>query len=129
MSTKSHTLPVYTPLELHLVMSGVQAMRRPRPLYRTLFRISICNTGLHPVRLLGRKWILRERNGNTRIIEASKVFNDYPTLAPGAVFSCSGCHEFDTPPVAMELRIFGNDELGTPFISAPLHFPRSCFQR
>ena len=59
----------------------------------------------------------------------TKVFNDYPTLAPGAVFSCSGCHEFDSPPVSMELRLFGNDELGTPFISAPLHFPKSCFQR
>ena len=67
MSTKSHTLPVYTPLELHLVMSGVQAVRRPRPVYRTLFRISICNTGRYTVRLLGRKWTLRDRNGNTRI--------------------------------------------------------------
>ena len=128
MSTKSHTLPVYAPLEMRPVMSGVQAVRRPRPIYRTLFRISICNTGTYPVRLLGRKWTLRDRNGNTRIIEASKVFNDYPTLAPGAVFSCSGCHEFDAPPVSMELRLFGNDELGTPFISPPLHFPRSCFQ-
>ena len=128
MSTKSPSLPVYTPLEQHLVMSGVQAQRRPRPVYRTLFRISITNTGSHPVRLLGRKWTLRERNGNTRIIEASKVFNDYPTLNPGAVFSCSGCHEFDSPPVAMELRLFGTDELGTPFISAPLNFPRSCFR-
>lgn len=129
MSTKCHTLPVYTPLELHLVMSGVQAVRRPRPLYRTLFRISICNTGNQAVRLLGRKWTLRDRSGNTRIIEASKVFNDYPTLVPGAVFSCSGCHEFDSPPVAMELRLFGNDELGAPFISEPLHFPRNCFQQ
>ena len=129
MSTKCHTLPVYTPLELHLVMSGVQAIRRPRPVYRTLFRISICNTGNQAVRLLGRKWTLRDRSGNTRIIEASKVFNDYPTLIPGAVFSCSGCHEFDSPPVAMELRLFGNDELGAPFISEPLHFPRNCFQQ
>ena len=129
MSTKCPSLPVYAPLELRLVMSGVQAMRRPRPVYRTLFRISICNTGDQAVRLLGRKWTLRDRSGNTRIIEASKVFNDYPTLAPGAVFSCSGCHEFDAPPVAMELRLFGNDELGAPFISEPLYFPRNCFQQ
>lgn len=128
MSTKSPTLPVYSPLELHLVMSGVQALRRPRPIYRTLFRISVCNTGAQPVRLLGRKWTLRDRNGNTRIIEASKVFNDYPTLSPGAVFSCSGCHEFDAPPVSIELRLFGNDELGIPFISEPLHFPKDCFR-
>ncbi len=128
MSTDTHSLPVYAPLELRLIMSGVQAMRRPRPVYRSLFRVNICNNGNHPVRILGRKWTLRERNGNTRIIEASKIFNEVPVLAPGAVFCCSGTQEFDTPPVAMELRLFGTDELGTPFISEPLRFPKSCFQ-
>lgn len=129
MSTKSPSLPVYAPLALQLMMAGLQAVRRPRPLYRALFRINICNTGPQAVRLLGRKWTLRDLHGNTRIIEASKVFDDYPTLTPGAVFSCSGCHEFDSPPLAMELRLFGNDELGAPFISDPLRFPASCFRR
>ena len=128
MSTDNRSLPVNPGLELRLAMAGVQAQRYPRPLYRAIFRVAICNRSQRPLRLLGRKWTLRERNGNTRIIEASKVFNDYPTLNPGAVFSCSGCHEFDSPPVAMELRLFGNDELGSPFISTPLHFPRKCFQ-
>ncbi len=128
MNTDAQSLPVYAPLELRLMMSGVQAMRRPRPVYRSLFRISICNMGNTPVRLHGRKWTLRERNGNTRIIEAAGIFNETPVLQPGAVFACSGTQEFDTPPVAMELRLFGTDELGTPFISAPLRFPRSCFQ-
>ena len=129
MSTDNRSLPVNPGLELRLAMAGVQAQRYPRPLYRAIFRVAICNRSQRPLRLLGRKWTLRERNGNTRIIEASKVFNDYPTLAPGAVFSCSGCHEFDSPPVAIELRLFGNDELGAPFISEPLYFPRSCFQQ
>ncbi len=128
MSTDTRSLPVYEPLELRLIMSGVQAMRRPRPVYRSLFRISICNTGQHPVRLMGRKWILRERNGNTRIVEAARIFNESPVLAPGDVFACSGTQEFDTPPVAMELRLFGTDEFGSPFISEPLRFPKSCFQ-
>jgi uncharacterized protein affecting Mg2+/Co2+ transport len=128
MSTDTQSLPVYAPLELRLVMSGVQAMRRPRPVYRSLFRISICNAGTCPVQLRGRKWTLRERNGNTRIVEAAGIFNEAPVLTPGAVFSCSGTQEFETPPVAMELRLFGTDELGRPFISEPLRFPRSCFQ-
>ena len=128
MSTEAQTLPVYAPLELRLVMSGVQAMRRPRPVYRSLFRISICNMGPGAVRLHGRKWTLRERNGNTRIVEAAGIFNETPVLMPGAVFSCSGTQEFETPPVAMELRLFGADESGIPFISEPLRFPRSCFQ-
>ncbi len=128
MNTDTRSLPVYAPLELRLVMSGVQAQRRPRPVYRSIFRVSICNTGSHPVRLLGRKWTLRERNGNTRIVEAARIFNESPVLEPGAVFACSGTQEFDTPPVAMELRIFGTDEFGTPFISPPLNFPKSCFQ-
>lgn len=129
MNTDTRSLPVYAPLEMKLIMSGVQAMRRPRPVYRSLFRICICNTGNQSVHLLGRKWILRERNGNTRIIEAARIFGHTPVLPPGAVYSTSGTHEFDTPPVGMELRIFGTDELGAPFISAPLRFPRSCFQR
>lgn len=128
MSTDTRSLPVYAPLELRLIMSGVQAMRRPRPVYRSLFRINICNTGSERVRILGRKWTLRERNGNTRIVEAAKIFNENPILEPGAVFECSGTQEFDTPPVAMELRLFGTNELGSPFISEPLRFPRSCFQ-
>ncbi len=122
------TLPVNPALELRLIVAGIQALRLPRPAYRALFRICICNTGKRPIRLQGRKWTLRERNGNTRIIEASGVFNDHAVLTPGAVFSTSGYQEFETPPVAMTLRIFGTDELSTPFISEPLHFPRSCFQ-
>lgn len=129
MSTDTRSLPVYPALQLSLAMSGVQVLRRPRPVYRSVFRVNICNTGTHPVQLLGRKWILRERNGNTRIVEASKIFNESPILAPGAVFTTSGTQEFDTPPVAMELRLFGTDDAGIPFISEPLRFPRSCFQR
>ena len=129
MSTDNRSLPVNPGLELRLVMAGVQALRHPRPLYRAIFRVAISNQCQRPLRLLGRKWILRERNGSTRIIEADKVFGNTPVLTPGAVFSTSGTQEFDTPPVAMELRLFGTDEYGTPFISAPLHFPRSCFQQ
>ena len=128
MSTDNRSLPVNPGLELRLAMAGVQAQRYPRPLYRAIFRVAICNRSQRPLRLLGRKWTLRERNGNTRIVEAARIFNESPVLGPGAVFECSGTQEFDTPPVAMELRLFGTDELGTPFISAPLHFPRSCFQ-
>lgn len=128
MNTDNRSLPVCPSLELRLIMAGVQALRYPRPLYRALFRVSICNRGARPLRLLGRKWTLRERNGSTRIIEADKIFGTTPTLAPGAVFATSGSQEFDTPPVSMELRIFGTDEFGTPFISEPLHFPRNCFR-
>lgn len=129
MSTENRSLPVNPGLELRLVMAGVQALRHPRPLYRAVFRISVCNQSRQTLRLLGRKWTLRELNGSTRIIEAAQVFGTTPLLTPGEVFSCGGTQEFDTPPVAMELRLFGTDELGTPFISEPLHFPRNCFQR
>jgi uncharacterized protein affecting Mg2+/Co2+ transport len=128
MSTDTRSLPICPALELRLIMAGVQAIRIPHPVYRVLFRISICNNGNRPLRLLGRKWVLRERNGNTRIIEADKVFGSTPLLTPGAVFATSGTQEFETPPVAMELRLFGADEFSTPFISEPLHFPRNCFQ-
>lgn len=128
MSTDTRSLPICPALELRLIMAGVQALRYPRPLYRALFRIAICNRGNRPLRLLGRKWTLRELNGSTRIIEADKIFGTSPLLTPGAVFATSGSQEFDTPPVAMELRLFGADEYATPFISEPLRFPRNCFR-
>ncbi|MBR1982018.1 MAG: ApaG domain [Akkermansia sp.] len=128
MNTDTRTLPVNPALELRLIIAGVQALRHPRPVYQVVFRVVICNTGSQSIRLLGRKWTLRERSGNTRLVEADSVFNQHPVLTPGAVFTTSGYQEFDTPPVAISLRLFGTSELGTPFISEPLHFPRSSFQ-
>lgn len=128
MSTDNFSLPVRDCLDMGLSLCAVQVARRPRPAYRVLFRLHMRNAGHGSVRLVGRKWTLRDRSGATRIIEAERVFNQHPVLAPDAVFGYSGCQTFDTPPTGMEVRFFGTDARNAPFITPPLIFPRACLQ-
>lgn len=126
MSTEASTLPVLDCLDMGVALCRVQAVRCPRPVYEVAFRLHLRNAGTGSVRLMGRKWTLRDRNGATRIIEAANVFNQQPVLPPGGVFGYGGKQSFDSPPAAMELRLFGSDARNQPFISPPLVFPRQC---
>ena len=110
---------------MRVALAGLQLERLPRPRYKMFYRINLLNTGRTSVRLLGRKWQLKDAAGNTRIIEAAQVFNNEPILTPGAVFSFSGYQYFDMPPVRMELRLFGQTHNGAPFITPPLGIPVS----
>lgn len=120
MSTECRSLPVRDYLDMGVTMTALQYTRRPRPAYRVLFRLRLANAGRASVRLLGRKWTLRDRAGNTRIIEAEQVFNQQPVLTPGAVFSFSGSHCFEAAPAGMEVRFFGTDYQNAPFITPAL---------
>ena len=112
-------------MRMRVALAGLQLERLPRPRYKMFYRINLLNTGRTSVRLLGRKWQLKDAAGNTRIIEAAQVFNNEPILTPGAVFSFSGYQYFDMPPVRMELRLFGQTHNGSPFITPPLGIPLS----
>ncbi len=128
MSTDWRTsLPVRDFLDMGISLMAVRCCRLPKPFYRVIFRLRLLNASPTSVRLLGRKWQLRDTSGDTRIIEAEQVFNQRPVLTPGAVFSFGGCHDFAQPPAGMEVRFFGTDQMHTPFISPPLVFPRQCF--
>lgn len=127
MSTKAAIpLPERDFLHLELALAAVQYSPQVSPHYRLIFRIDLYNPSPVSVRLLGRKWVLREYRASTRIIEAQQVFNERPVLEPGSIFSMSGCHDFDTPPTSVELRLFGVDQTNTPFISHALSFPRQA---
>ncbi len=128
MSTDRLSLPVLDVLDMGIALAGVQLTRYPGPVYHVFYRIRLHNAGECSVRLKGRKWFLQDNTGDSRIIEAAHVFNQDPILTPGAVFSFSGCQEFSRPPVHMELRFFGEDQWGAPFISPALIFPRRCFK-
>lgn len=124
MNTEASTLPVLDVLHMEVPLSGVHISRTPEPCYHVIFRICMHNASDISVRLKGRKWLLRDSSGQSRIIEAEHVFNQCPVLAPGAVYSYSGCQSFTMPPVNMEVRFFGEDQRGIPFISPALIFPR-----
>ncbi len=124
------SLPQRDYLRMGISLSALQAGHGAAPLYRVLFRLRMMNTSQESVRLVGRKWLLHDTAGETRIIEAAEVFNQQPVLRPGEVFSYSGCQKFSpAPPSGMELRIFGTDQSNRPFITPPLVFPRKCFAR
>ncbi|MBR5887198.1 MAG: ApaG domain [Akkermansia sp.] len=128
MSTDGHSLPVLDVLDMGIALAGLRITRYPEPMYHVFFRIRLHNAGECSLRLKGRKWFLQDNTGDSRIIEAAQVFNQSPILTPGAVFSYSGNHSFNRPPVRMELRFFGEVQWGTPFISPALIFPRQCFR-
>lgn len=120
MSTESRSLPIRDYLDMGVTMAALQYTGEPRPAYRVIFRLRMVNAGRGSVRLLGRKWTLRDRSGATRIIEAGHVFNQQPVLTPGSVFSYSGYHTFDTAPTGMEVRFFGTDQSNEAFITPAL---------
>lgn len=125
--TDRRRLPERDVLDMSVAMCGIEAIRRPSPLYKVTFKLRLLNISRHPVRLLGRKWNLRDNSGDTRIIEAEQVFNIYPLLSSGGVFAYGGRQDFRLPPVSMEVRFFGTDHTNSPFITPPLVFPRCCF--
>ena len=129
MSTDSRSLPERDFLDMGVSLYGIHAARHPRPCYRVCYRLRMFNAGRSSLRLLGRKWTLRDTAGRTRIIEAERVFNQQPVLKPGDAFSYGGCTYFDSEPAAMEVRFFGTDQGNRPFISPPLVFPTRCFAR
>ncbi len=129
MSTDSRSLPERDFLDMGVSLYGIHAARHPRPCYRVCYRLRMFNAGRSSLRLLGRKWTLRDTAGRTRIIEAERVFNQRPVLKPGDAFSYGGCTYFDAAPASMEVRFFGTDQGNRPFISPPLVFPAHCFRR
>lgn len=120
-------LPERDLLNMSVARVGMSLLRRPVPLYKLFFQLHIHNVSSTGVRLLGRKWTMRDSAGHTRIIEAGQVFNQEPVLVPGAVFSYAGQQDFTHPPVALQVRFFGTDQVNEPFITPPLIFPRYCF--
>ncbi len=127
MSTNFRVLPVLDCLDMGVALAGISIARNPRPEFRLGFRLKLHNKGNRSIRLVGRKWVLRERSGKTRIVEAANVFNQQPVLTPGAVFSYGGCQCFDTPPTGVEISLFGTDSRNRPFITPPYSFPRRCY--
>ncbi len=124
----ARSLPERDLLDMGICLSGMRVTRGRVPSYRVMFRLRLMNAGEESLRLIGRKWMLRDAAGQTRIIEAAGVFNQQPVLRPGDVFSYSGCQDFSpSPPTAMEQRFFGTDQSNLPFITPALVFPRTCF--
>lgn len=115
-------------LDLNVPLSDCRLISVSPKVYRFLFRLNMRNTGKLGLRLLGRKWIMCDHEGHTYIIEADHIFGQDPLLLPNAVFSFGGFHDFPEIPKSLELRIFGIDQMLTPFISQPCVFNKRHFR-
>lgn len=127
--TDNTILPERRYLEMSVpIFELCRAYAERGPVYRMVFRLNMLNISRLNLRLLGRKWTMQDTQGNTFILEADHVFGMDPMLTPGAVFSFGGHHDFDAPPVSMEARFFGVDQMLVPFITTPFVFPSRCFR-
>lgn len=62
---------------------------RPFPF---VYFISIVNDSDRNVTIWGRKWIVRQRDGETIVVEGRGVVGETPELAPGERFSYNSYH-------------------------------------
>ncbi len=122
------SLPERDLLCLNIPFYGTQVALAPANACRLIFRVNMHNDSGESLRLIGRRWRLKDDDGNTYQLEAEGVFNQQPVLRPGEVFSYCGSQIFTPrPPKSIELRFFGTDHSNRPFITPPLKFPRKCF--
>lgn len=79
------------------------------------YYLSIHNDSGETVTILGRKWIVREENGTTLVVEGDGVVGQTPTLQPGQTFSYNSYHVISSDSVATG-TFFGQTTKGTPVL-------------
>ena len=62
---------------------------RPHPF---VYHISIHNASEDTVNIFGRKWIVRDSDGQTMVVEGDGVVGQFPKLSPGESFSYNSYH-------------------------------------
>ena len=73
-----------------LYMPGLQAP--PERRHPFAYYITIENHSDRTVTLLGRKWIVRQEEGGTLVVEGVGVVGKTPRLCPGETFSYNSYH-------------------------------------
>jgi len=90
MNAPSHELPglrVTVDRVVHHTDAGLPA-ERP---HAFIYFITIANASDRTVRLLGRKWIIRE-GASVEVVEGDGIVGETPVLAPGGTFSYNSYH-------------------------------------
>lgn len=62
---------------------------RPHPF---VYYLSIHNQSSEPVNIFGRKWIVRDAEGDTQVVEGDGVVGQFPRIEPGDTFSYNSFH-------------------------------------
>jgi ApaG protein len=72
------------------------------------YRITIYNKSRKIIKLLGRKWWLKQTNGKTVVVEGSHIVGQTPILKPGERFTYNSTHNLPCNAQAHGL-FFGRD--------------------
>ncbi len=62
---------------------------KPHPF---VYFITVVNDSTERVRILGRKWVVREQDGEVSVVEGQGVVGQTPILEPGGDFSYNSYH-------------------------------------
>ena len=83
---------------------------RPHPF---IYHLSIHNESDQPVSIFGRKWIVRDSDGDTLVVEGDGVVGQFPRLEPGETFSYNSYHVIKAESTASG-SFFGKTDQGKP---------------
>jgi ApaG protein len=94
-----------------IYMPNLEAPKdRPHPF---VYFISIINQSSKEVQILGRKWVLRQANGEYIVVGGDGVVSQEPTIRPGDDFTYNSYHVIGDHSQATG-AFFGRDEDGQP---------------
>lgn len=77
-----------------------------------VYFISIRNDSGVTVTIKRRKWIVRNAEGETTVVEADGVVGEFPMIAPGEKFCYNSFHLLETPTGTAEGSYLGIDSEG-----------------
>ncbi len=83
---------------------------RPHPF---VYHVSIHNDSEETVNIFGRKWIVRDSDGDTLVVEGDGVVGQFPRLEPGQSFSYNSYHVIKAESTASG-SFFGKTGAGRP---------------
>lgn len=66
------------------------------------YTITITNTGVMPVQLLTRRWVITDASGRVQEVEGDGVVGKQPRLRPGSFYRYSSLSVIETPVGTME---------------------------
>ena len=92
-----------------IYMPSLDAPReKPHPF---VYFITVVNDSTERVRILGRKWVVREQDGEVTVVEGDGVVGQTPVLDPGNDFSYNSYHVTEKP-AAVSGAFFGTTATG-----------------
>ncbi len=106
MPESIHELPGLT-VTVDQVLHQPDAQTPPDRPHCFAYFISIHNGSDATVTIKGRKWVVRDEDGNTIALEGDGVVGQFPKLQPGEKFSYNSSHIFDTASAVAEGSYLG----------------------